>query len=124
MWMAEGRTAAPREEGAELGIVTIGGNPAAVETRGEVRNLPVFGPGGYVWVPRRGQRVLVLKGGPGGEEQCLAAAEQGEVPGLLPGETALRVGKASLALRVDGRIELKGLIYLNGELVSAPEEED
>lgn len=124
MWMAEGRTAAPWEEGAELGIVTIGGNPAAVETRGEVRNLPVFGPGGYVWVPRRGQRVLVLKGGPGGEEQCLAAAEQGEVPGLLPGETALRVGKASLALRVDGRIELKGLIYLNGELVSAPEEED
>ena len=120
----EQKTAAPWEEGAELGVVTIGGNPAAVETRGEVRNLPVFGPGGYIWQPRRGQQVLILKGGPGGEEQCLAAAEQAAAGDLLPGATALRVGKASLVLRIDGKIELRGLIYMNGELVSVPEEED
>ena len=87
MWTTERKTSAPWEEGAELGVVTIGGNPAAVETRGEVRNLPVFGPGGYVWMPRRGQRVLVLKGGPGGEEQCVAAAEQEEQTlGLNPAD--------------------------------------
>lgn len=123
MWTTERKTSAPWEEGAELGVVTIGGNPAAVETRGEVRNLPVFGPGGYVWMPRRGQRVLVLKGGPGGEEQCVAAAEQEEFP-LLPGEIALRTRKAALVLRPGGEIELSGLIYMNGTLVSAPEEEE
>ena len=30
-------------------------------TRGEERNLPVYGPGGLVWRPRPGDQVLVIK---------------------------------------------------------------
>ena len=104
---------------AELGTVTIGGVPAAVETCGEVRNLPVFGPGGYAWAPRRGDRVLVIKGGPGGEEQCVAAAEIGEEK-LEPGEILIRTGDASLRLKADGRIDLDGDLYINGEPYVAP----
>lgn len=35
-----------------------------VVTRGEVRQLPIYGPGGYVWLPESGASVLVIKGGP------------------------------------------------------------
>ena len=108
-----------REEMAEIGIVTIGGNPAAVETRGEVRDLPVFGPGGYAWAPRREDRVLVIKGGPGGQEQCVTAAESVEKE-LEPGDIAIRTGEDSLTLKENGRIELTGDLFINGEPYVAP----
>ena len=111
-----------REEwpvGAELGTVTIGGDPAAVQTCGEVRDLPVYGPGGYHWAPKRGDSVLVIKGGPGGEEQCIAgAASGGEM--LEPGEILIRTGEATLRMSADGRIDLNGNLYINGEPYVAP----
>ena len=113
MW-TERQTRGSGETEAEIGRVTIGGNPAAVETRGEVRDLPVYAPGGYFWTPRRGDRVLVIKGGPGGAEQCVAAMEQA---GAAPeqGDVALRTDGASLVLRADGRIELTGQLWINGQ---------
>ena len=105
-----------REAETEIGRVTIGGNPTAVETRGEIRNLPVYGPGGYFWTPRQGDRVLVIKGGPGGEEQCVVATEQQKMD-LEQGDIALRSAGASLVLRADGRIELRGKLWINGNPV-------
>ena len=34
---------------ADQGISTIVGDQMGVVTRGEVRQLPIYGPGGYVW---------------------------------------------------------------------------
>ncbi len=59
-------------------MTTIAGDNVGVVTRGEVRALPVYGPGGYVWMPESGAAVLVIKGGPGGEEQCVAGTRQGQ----------------------------------------------
>ena len=121
MWIGEkiAGSTRPREDStaADLGITTIGGASAAVETRGEDRAVPVYGPGGYFWQPKAGERVLVIKGGVAGGEQCVAAAEQGEAPeGMEPGDVCIRAGEASLYLRSDGRIDLTGALYINGAI--------
>ena len=65
---------------ADVGLTTIAGDRVGVVTRGEVRDLPVYGPGGFVWMPESGANVLVIKGGPGGEEQCVAGMKQTDPP--------------------------------------------
>ena len=72
MWLARQMRSAPPTADADMGVTTIAGDRVGVLTRGEVRELPVYGPGGYVWLPENGAEVLVIKGGPGGEEQCVA----------------------------------------------------
>ena len=90
MWLSQKLRAArtAEETAADLGVTTIGGDRAGVYTRGEVRDLPVCTPGGMLWQPKSGDQVVVLKGGPGGEEvfvlgthkeQRAAALEDGEV---------------------------------------------
>lgn len=95
---------------ADLGVTTISGQKVGVVTRGEVRDLPVYGPGGYLWTPANGAAVLVIKGGPGGEEQCVAGTRpMGEVPNVGPGEVYLYgPGGNSVYLKQDGRVEIKG----------------
>lgn len=95
-----------REESAEaeVGVTTIGGGEAAVLTRGEDRALPVYGPGGLVWTPKAGDTVLVIKGGSGREEQCIAGAlARRETDELEPGELRLYSGGASLRCATTGR---------------------
>ena len=69
MWLSRQMKPAMPTADADLGVTTIAGEQAGVVTRGEVRALPVYGPGGYAWLPENGMAVLVIKGGPGGEEQ-------------------------------------------------------
>ena len=90
-----------------------------VVTRGEVRQLPIYGPGGYVWLPESGASVLVIKGGPGGEEQCVCGGKQAAVPkGMQPGEVYLYGPKgSSVYLRQDGTIQLTGRVSVNGQLI-------
>ena len=117
MWLAErSKQTAPAAE-TDLGVTTIAGGRAGVMTRGEVRALPVFGPGGFIWMPENGDAVLVLKGGPGGQEQCVAGREQEEPPaGMLPGEIVLHAGGTSVWLRKDGSILLNGRVNVTGSL--------
>lgn len=99
---------------AELGVTTIGGRPAAVLVRGEDRGLPVYGPGGLVWVPRAGDTVLVVKGGSGREEQCIAGALARREETLEPGELCLYSDSASIVLRNSGAVEIWGQLLVNG----------
>ena len=68
MWLSEKLRGSQRPDkaSADLGVTTIGGGKAGVYARGEVRNLTVCTPGGVCWQPRSGDKVVVLKGGPGG----------------------------------------------------------
>lgn len=104
---------------ADLGMTTIAGEDAGVMTRGEVRALPVYGPGGYLWMPRNGETVLVIKGGPGGEEQCVVGARQAAAPKeMKPGEVVLSGAEgAAVYLKQDGTVELRGRIVINGQLL-------
>ena len=102
---------------ADLGMTTISGEHAGVLTRGEVRALPVYGPGGYIWMPENGDMVLVMKGGPGGEEQCVAGMRQSSAPaGMKPGEICLQGKNCSVYLDRDGTVRLRGRIEIDGEL--------
>ena len=77
MWTSERNGKQPvREAPAELGTVTLGGDPAGVSMGGERRWLQVFAPGGYCWRPTAGEKVLVLKAGSQGESPCILGKEQ------------------------------------------------
>lgn len=108
MWLARQLKPSPAAPGADLGVTSIQGSRAGVLTRGEVRDLPVYGPGGYAWLPENGAEVLVIQGGPGGEEQCVAGTRL-TAEALEPGEVRLSGPVGSFVhLRRDGGIELRG----------------
>ena len=89
MWMSERNWKLRAEEpAAELGTVTLGGDPAGVSLGSERRWIAVYGPGGYRWRPSAGRKVLVLKAGAEGESPCIlgTAQEGGE---LKSGEVEL-----------------------------------
>lgn len=110
MWLSKQMKKALPTADADLGVTTITGDSVGVVTRGEVRALPVYGPGGYIWLPENGAAVLVIKGGPGGEEQCVTGMKQKTIPkGMEPGEVMVYgPGKNSIYLKKDGTVELKG----------------
>ncbi len=113
MWTSErNRNLPARAAAAELGSVTLGGDPAGVSLGGERRWLTVYGPGGYTWRPTAGDRVLVLKAGAEGESPCILGTTQGEAE-LKPGEVRLDGGGSFIHLGQD-RLELSGTIYING----------
>lgn len=119
MWLSkQTRPGAPTSD-ADMGVTTISGEQVGVVTRGEVRDLPVYGPGGYLWAPANGTAVLVVKGGPGGEEQCVAGTRPlEEVKQVEPGEVYIYgPGGNSVYLKKDGGIEIQaGQVTVTGGL--------
>ena len=113
MWTSEQRGKQPvREAPAELGSVTLGGDPAGVNMGGERRWLPVFTPGGYCWRPTAGDKVLVLKAGGQGETPCILGTQQ-EIEELAPGEVRLKGVDCSIHLGTE-QVEVKGQMVVNG----------
>ena len=119
MWISRQMKAPAPTADADLGMTTIAGDSVGVVTRGEVRAPPVYGPGGYGRMPESGAAVLVIKGGPGGEEQCVCGGKQAEVPkGMQPGEVYIYGPKGSnVYLQKDGTIELTGRISIRGQFL-------
>ena len=119
MWLARQMKPVSATSDAELGITTISGRKVGVAARGEVRDLPVYSPGGYLWTPANGAAVLVMKGGPGGEEQCVAGARPPEdAEPIQPGEVYIYgPGGNSIYLKQDGGVEIRGArVSVDGEL--------
>ena len=50
MWISKQMKPAAATADADLGVTTISGRKAGVLTRGEVRDLPVYGPGVIICV--------------------------------------------------------------------------
>lgn len=120
MWLSKQMKPETPTADADLGMTTIAGDGAGVVTRGEVRDLPVYGPGGYTWMPENGAAVLVIKGGPGGEEQCVAGALRAQPPeGMQPGEVFIHgPGDTQVYLKTDGTLVLKGeIVSIEGALL-------
>ena len=120
MWLSKQMKPEMPTADADLGMTTIAGDSAGVVTRGEVRDLPVYGPGGYTWLPESGAAVLVIKGGPGGEEQCVAGALRAQPPeGMQPGEVFIHgPGDTQVYLKTDGTLVLKGeIVSIEGALL-------
>ena len=122
MWLSKSIAFRQRTEregaAADMGVTTIGGGSASVMTRGEQRDLSVFSPLGMVWQPRAGDTVLVVKGGVGGQEQCIVAADTAEAAPkeLQPGEVYLYSNQDTfIFLHNDGSITVKGDISAEGD---------
>lgn len=113
MWMSErGRMLPVEEPAAEMGLVTMGGDPAGVYLGGERRWMPVCCPGGYSWRPAAGDKVLVLKAGAERESACiLGMARTGT--DLQPGEVRLTGTDSAVTLR-SGQVRLDGTVMING----------
>lgn len=105
MWTSErNRNLQVREPAAEMGTITMGGDPAGVSLGGERRWLSVYGPGGYSWRPTSGDKVLVLKTGAEGETPCILGTAQ-DAEDLKPGEVRLSGMECSLHLG-QGQVEM------------------
>lgn len=120
MWTSnrktEGRTV---EAAADLGLVTLGGDPAGVYLGGERRWVAVCSPGGYQWRPQTGDKVLVVKAGDQRELPCLAGVRQPEIQEKDPLEAgAVRITGGSGRMDLDTRgVVLNGKeIALNGKV--------
>lgn len=116
MWISEKLAAGAASPSVELGLTTLGGVQSAVLTRSELRDLPVFAPSGYAWLPRAGETVLILHNGE--DTPVIAGSEQGTAPqGMQAGEVFLfSHGGASLFLRNDGTLCLRGNVTVEGNL--------
>lgn len=118
MWIAERSRRRPEPEtAAAVGQVTLPGDPAGVCLDGERRQVPVFAPGGYVWRPRRGEQVLVIKTGEQGEAPCVLGERCQDKWELEEGEVVLYSGKAALHLKKDGTVDITGTLTVNGQPV-------
>lgn len=98
MWLSGQQKRPAREGGGQTGVVTMAGEDLAVRLDSEVRAPEVYGPAGYRWTPRAGDRVLVIKGE--GEPPCVVGVRQG--------------GAADRVTIAAGRVELQGSVFING----------
>lgn len=117
MWISERSQRQTVLDGvAQLGYVTLPGDPVGVYLDGERRNLPLFGPGGYAWRPSRNAQVLVLKAGGDGETPCVAG-ERCRQTTLDEGEILIYSGKASIRVSPGGMVNVSGALLVNGKPV-------
>ena len=101
---------------AQDGTVTIEGGDLALFSSGEKREVKTAAPGGYEWRPRKGENVLVVRGGTFGEEAYAVGVVEAAASGLAPGEVRIRsgTGTAEIVLHNNGRVDINGLLFING----------
>ena len=117
---------------AQDGTVTVEGGELAVFSSGEKREVKTAAPGGYGWAaekgeggaraggyewqPKKGEDVLVVRGGTFGEEAYAVGAVGQSADDLAPGEVRIRSGASGteIVLRNNGRIDINGLLFING----------
>ena len=125
MWTSNRkREGLSQECAADQGIVTLGGDPAAVYLGWERRWVSLYTPGGYQWRPKAGDKVLVVKAGDHREIPCLVGKrpdELSEEDELPPGSVRIHSGTGVVLLDEEGltlqgdEVALEGDITVNGQ---------
>ena len=116
MWLSKRNVNKERQNVADMGETTSGGNDTSVYTEGELRHVGICAPGGYIWRPSVGRELLVIKDG-GGTAYAVGAAAQEPPGGFRDGEVFISsAGGASVWLKNDGSILLSGKINIDGSL--------
>lgn len=99
MWLSEQRQRPIRTGEGQTGVVTMAGDSLAVRLDHEVRSPELYGPAGYHWEPKAGDRVLVIKGEQ--ERPCIVGVKQGSVPPCVTLEAQ--------TIRVQGNVLVNGV---------------
>lgn len=76
MWLSGQHKRPPEHSEGQMGTVTIGGDKLAVLLDSERRGVELYGPAGYRWTPKAGERVLVIQGK--GEIPAVVGTRQGD----------------------------------------------
>ena len=115
MWLSN-RMVRNKSNQPAVGEVTIGGKNTAVYTDGEKRNSVFFSPGGYYWLPSRGQNMVVIKSED--NEICCMDREITELPiDMQEGEVYIvSDGNASIYLKNDGTVQISGDVSVKGRM--------
>ena len=117
MWLSKKLAAHELQDvaSAQDGTVTIEGGELAVFSSGEKREVKTVGPGGYEWQPCKGEDVLIVRGGTFGEESYAVGVPEQAGEALAPGEVRIRsAAGAEIVLHNTGRIDINGLLFING----------
>lgn len=117
MWLSKKLAAHELQDvaSAQDGTVTIEGGELAVFSSGEKREVKTVGPGGYEWQPCKGEDVLIVRGGIFGEESYAVGVPEQAGEALAPGEVRIRsAAGAEIVLHNSGRIDINGLLFING----------
>ena len=116
MWLSKRTTQRPTDDGTIVGEVTISGERAGVYMGGERRDLPVCGPGGYFWLPKVGDEILVIQCVDG--MKICTGLPMREVPeGMEAGEVYIQPdGDVAIWLKNDGTMEVRGDVALTGDV--------
>lgn len=118
MWLSKKLAAHELQDvaSAQDGTVTIEGEETAVFSSGEKREVKTVGPGGYEWQPRKGEDVLIVRGGIFGEESYAVGVPEQTGEALEPGEVRIRSAAAGteIVLHNNGRIDINGVLFING----------
>ncbi len=117
MWLSKKLAAHELQDvaSAQDGTVTIEGGELAVFSSGEKREVKTVGPGGYEWQPCKGEDVLIVRGGTFGEESYAVGVPEQAGEALAPGEVRIRsAAGAEIVLHNSGRIDINGLLFING----------
>ncbi len=115
MWVSKQTKKSKDNSGsARVGLVTAGGQESGVYLGTQRCWLPVMAPGGYRWRPGTGEQVLVLKTGVDGESACVLARQEEPGEELQPGEVEVYAPNCRVRLTGDGRVDVRGKVYVNG----------
>lgn len=107
-----------KEIAAETGTISVYSGGFGVRGEGESRGVGLSCPGGYLWRPALGQRVLVIKTGEQPAQPVIVSAEAASEPeGFSPGEAYIFSKEASVYIKNDGCIVLKGDVEIEGSLM-------
>ena len=116
MWTSErSRNLPVREAAAELGTVTLGGDPAGVSLGGERRWMPVYSPGGYFWKPAKDEQVAVLHMGAEQEAPGVVGRVQDETGEELEVGDVLISGNGTRLLLNRWGLDVTGEMTINGK---------
>ena len=115
MWLSEVKVRKNEEEASCYGTVTIGGDAPGIYTQSEERDFAVCSAGGFIWRPKAGDKVLVIKTGDG-EAVAAGVVNQRGAADMKNGEVYIRSENASVFVRNDGSIEISGDVNIRGSL--------
>ena len=114
MWLSKQTVSGRKEERIYTGDVTMSGEQVGVYTDTERRNVLVYAPAGYFWMPKANQNLLIIKNAEG--ENCAIGAETGEFPaGMESGEVYIKSEGAYIWIK-NKEIEMGGDIHMSGRV--------
>ena len=115
MWLTKQTTQKETEDPIRIGKVTIEGERPGVYTDYEQRDASIVSPGGYIWRPKYGDDVLIIKCG--NNELFTAGIQSTEENTISAGEVMIKSADGGyIYLKNDGSILINGQVSIDGGL--------